>query len=356
MNREFPQDSNTVESVEGTAAHDTAWMILRGEIPSPGATSANGSIVTEEMIEGGDLITETIKQRTAGMELHIEEKVDCVLVNPHCWGTPDVWGISKDFTRIEIFDYKFGHRFVDEFWNAQGLLYLAGILDFIQNHFRITPSQLEPVTTVSFTVVQPRCFHRGDPVRTHAYRLADTRDRFNHLANMAEMSMTDKPSATTNDHCGDCPGRHACSALQLAAYDAAEHSNARTPIMLSPTAAALELKLLMRALARLEARVDGLKEQTIANIRAGKPVPYFRAEPGYGRQQWSKPDSQIVAMGKMFGVDLAKPGVITPKQAEKVGVSADIVKTFSFVPSTGFKLVEDKSTDAAKTFAELREI
>jgi hypothetical protein len=170
---------------------------------------------------------------------------------------------------------------------------------------------------------------------------------------MAEASTVTNPIATTNDHCGDCPGRHACPALQLAVYTDAEYSNSRTPIALNPAAAALELRILMRSLDRLQARVDGLKEQTISNLRAGLPVPFFKAEPGYGRQSWKIPDSQIIAIGDLFGHNLRKEGTLTPKQAEKAGVNPEIVKEYSFTPSTGLRLVMTSPNDAPRTFGSI---
>jgi hypothetical protein len=208
---------------------------------------------------------------------------------------------------------------------------------------------------VNFTVVQPRCYYRGESVRTHSYKVGETRERLNHLANMGEAALMSEPTATTNEHCNDCPGRHACSALQRAAYDAAEFSDRRTPLELAPAAAALELVILQRALKRLEARVEGLSEYVTTSIRAGSAVPYFRIEPGYGRTVWTIPDGQIIAMGKMFNHDLSKITTVTPTQAEKMGVDSNIVKAYSFRPSTAHKLVQTNPTDAARVFGRTKE-
>ena len=356
MNRRFPQPESA-EAIEGTAAHWVAWEYLAGRRVELGAKTPNGTLVTEEMQEAGEFVADTITARTGSPEFApglTEQTIQCSAISPHSFGTPDHWAYKINLTHIEIFDFKFGHRYVDEFWNPQGLCYLAGALDYLSRLLGIEPATLEPVMTVSFTVIQPRCFYRGEPVRTHTFKLIETREHFNRLANMAEAALLSNPSATTNEYCGDCPGRHACSALQLACYTDAEYSNARTPLELAPAAAALELRFLMRALARLEARVDGLKEQTISNIRAGKDVPYFRAEPSYGRTGWKIPDTQVVALGQMYGHDLSKPGVITPKQAEKAGLPADVINSCTLTSSTGFRLVAENSTDAPRTFGALK--
>ena len=267
-----------------------------------------------------------------------------------------MWAVSSHRQQIEIIDYKFGHRFVDEFWNFQGLCYLAGIVEILSKLWRIGPGLMDQQgLTVSFTVVQPRCFYKGKPVRTHTFQLIEAREHFNRLANMAEAATVSAPVATTNVHCIDCPGRHACSALQLAAYSDAEVSNARSPVDLTPEAAALELRFLSRSLDRLEARVDGLKELVIANLRAGKGVPYFRLEPGYGRKSWTIPDGQVIAIGQMFGKDLSKVAVVTPNQASKAGIDESVVAANSFTPSTALKLVAENSADARKVFGQPQE-
>jgi hypothetical protein len=357
MNARFPQDESA-EGIEGTAAHWVAWEIFAGRPVSTGTKTPNGQIVTEEMIECGELVTDTVRVRMPAGGLppfgfQIEQKLNIYSISPHCFGTPDLWAVPST-AHIEIIDIKFGHRFVDEFWNPQGLSYLAGIVDFLTTMKFVRPD-IEEYMTVSFTVIQPRCFYRGEPVRTHTFKLIDARTHWNQLANAAEAAMLPEPTATTNEHCGDCAGRHACQALQLAAYADAEYSNKRTPLFLPPLAAAMELRLLMRALDRIKARVDGLQEQTVANIRAGHRVNYFRVEPGFGRQQWTIPEAQVVSIGKLFGTELAKPGVLTPKQAEKAGVDPGIVKANSYIPSTGFRLVAENPSDAPRTFARLEE-
>jgi hypothetical protein len=350
MNARYPQPASA-EADEGTAAHWVAWEILAGRPCNKGDKAPNGQIVTDEMLDGGDLIVDVIRRRMQIFGLNpIVEMLVNVPFGTGNFGTPDVWATSSDFRHIEIIDYKFGHRFVDEYFNPQGLCYLAGILDTL----RINGDKDSHVT-VSFTVVQPRCFYKGQPVRTHSFKLSEVRPYFNQLANMAEAAIVAEPIATTNPHCGDCPGRHACSALQEAAYSDAEFATSRTPLDLSPAAAGLELKLLSRALERLEARVEGLKELTIVHLRAGKQVPYFHLEQGRGRAQWNVPDGQVIEIGKLFGKDLSKPGLVTPSQAIKLGVDESVIKGYSSSQSTSFKLIADDPADARKVFGSTQE-
>ena len=113
--------------------------------------------------------------------------------------------------------------------------------------------------------------------------------------------------------------------------------------------------MLQRAQEFLDARIDGLKEVTLANLRSGKQVPFFRAEQGYGRVAWKVPEAQIIALGQMYGKDLGKPGVITPNQAKKAGIPEMLVSAYAEAPLTGIKLIPEESADAARVFGISKE-
>jgi len=350
MNQKFPQETGAA-AIEGSAAHWAAWELLANRPLDRGAKAPNGTIITDEMIEAGELLCNAIAWRktfTSGQE-HIEETLPVPYIKD-CFGTPDWWAFNPANLHVEIVDYKFGHRFVDEFFNLQGMLYLTAIIEKLM-HGQLIAGEW----SASFTIVQPHCYYRGEPIRTHTFGYRETQPYLEQLWAMAAASFHPEPTATTNDHCNDCPGRHACSALQKAAYDAAEFSDRRTPLELPPGSAALELVILQRALKRLEARVEGLTEYITASLRAGTPVPYFRLEPGYGRTLWTIPDGQIIAIGKMFNHDLSKITTVTPTQAEKMGVDPNIVKAYSFRPSTAHKLIQTNPTDAARVFGRSKE-
>lgn len=318
--------------------------MLAGRPVTEGQSTPAGSIVTGEMLDGAELLCETIEKRMRSMDLNVERTVTIPLATTDTFGTPDVWAFSTNQNHLEIIDYKFGHRFVDEYFNVQGLLYLLGILPHCQ---RIGS---EDHISVSFTIVQPRCYHQERPVRTHSFLVKEIAEHVIKLHLAAVAATTPNPIATTNRSCGDCPGRHACSALQEAAYDAAEFSNARQPHNLSPAAAALELRMLERAHEILDARVNGLRELTLANLKAGAQIPYFKLGEGKPRRQWNIPIEQVITIGQMFGKDLAKPGTITPAQARKLGMDEIIIDANSFTPAGSLKLLAENPSDARKVF------
>lgn len=348
MNQAFPQ-ADTPETMEGHAAHWVFAEMLAGRPVSEGMQAPNGIIITDEMIEGAELVVDTVRARIpAGTVLHVEEPVAIARIHAQCWGTPDIWAFYG--VTLEVIDYKFGHRFVDEYENDQGVAYTAGILDHLADVLGKGAGLLDQAIKVNFTVVQPRCFYKGAPVRTWSVMASDLRAHINQLANAAGVALAPNPPAVTNPECMDCPGRHACPALQQAAYRDAEFAVKSSPVELPPAAASLELRMLERSLERLQARVDGMREAVATYIRQGHSVPFHRAEQGYGRQQWTMPVDQVLAMGQLMGVDLSKPGVKTPKQAQKAGVDEAVIKAYSITPMGSVKLVPDNPTDARRVF------
>jgi Protein of unknown function (DUF2800) len=349
MNAQFPQNDSP-ESIEGTAAHWVMTELLSGRECKEGATAPNGVVISGEMIDGADLVCETVGRRMPLAHLHLEERVDAPTIHADCFGTPDIWSFFPAECHLEIVDYKFGHGFVDEYFNLQGLCYALGIIDKIQNSPVFDLGRL----TVSFTVVQPRCYYRGEPVRTHTYKIAEAAEYIEALRSAAAMAYAPQPAAITGEQCSHCPGRHACPTLQKAAYSDAEYADNRQPHTLSPQAAALELRMLERAYERLGARVEGLRELTLANIKNGAPIPYYRAEAGRGRRQWNTTVEQIITIGQMLGKDLSKPGVLTPNQAQKY-VDESIISAYSqHIPGSP-KLIPENNLQAKRVFGNKAE-
>ena len=62
MNQAYPQP-DTPETLEGNAAHWVAWELLAGRQVSEGTPAPNGSIVTDEMLEGAELLVDTVRTR-----------------------------------------------------------------------------------------------------------------------------------------------------------------------------------------------------------------------------------------------------------------------------------------------------
>ena len=89
----------------------------------------------------------------------------------------------------------------------------------------------------------------------------------------------------------------------------------------------------------------------MALIQGGKSVPGWSIDHTVGREEWSKPASEVFALGQLFGVDLARPAEpITPAQARKAGVDATVISAYAKRKAGTAKLIKVDTTAARKAF------
>lgn len=351
----YPEDIELGPTLEGTAAHWVNEQYLRhGALPALDAIAPNGVAVTREMIEGAELAMRTIVA-TLGpdwqLSLFIERRVPIPAIHPtHCWGTPDyyAWSRAPDGrVTLFVFDYKFGHLLVEARENNQLIAYTSGILSEagIDGH---NDGQI----SVAMCVIQPRSHHREGPVRWWRTNAASLRGHVNVLRMQAELATSPNPPAKPDpEACRDCKGRHACEALQRAAYLAADKAQQSLPLDLSPHALGLELRALTRAQRLLDARVSGLQQQAESTIKQGKLVPYWMLESTPGRLGWDKPAAEVLMLGQIYGIDIAKPvEPLTPTQAKAKGLPDELVDAYASRPAGASKLTYDDGSKARLTF------
>lgn len=349
MNATFPQD-DTPETLEGEAAH---WVLsealLTGKLMSEGEITPNGTPVTLEMIEGAELAAGFISPLMLECPTwKIEQSFLIPRIHKDCFGTPDFWSYREGV--LNVVDYKFGHRFVDAFECLQLIAYAAGSIWGLADQLATGVGTLDQHLRVRFTIIQPRCYRQQSPIRTWEVHASDLRPYFNKLQYAAELATSQNPKAVTNPECRDCPGRHACQTLQEAAYSDSEYSSQSTPLELPPAAASLELRMMERALERLQSRVDGLRGQLVLQAKSGASLPHHALQQGYGRTTWTVSDAEVLSLGALYNVDLSKPGLKTPQQAKKLGIDDAVITAYSKTPMGEIKLIPHNSADARRVF------
>ena len=344
MERKYPQPDDSPHALEGTAAHWAASETLSGRIVDSGQIAPNGVMLTDEMIDAADMYVDHIRS-VATEGLHIEERVSIDTIHPDCWGTPDAWYYDTYQNRLHLWDFKYGHRFVDVFENWQLIEYAAGILEQIG-----VDGLSDQHITVDMTIVQPRCYVGGAPIRSWKVRAVDLRGYINAARMFEAKAIDDNAQLTVSPECRDCSARHACPALQRAAYSDMNIATEAVPFDLPPQALGTELRYIQSAIETLNARATSLEEQALSMIRRGVAIPHFTAQHGIGRERWARPEAEIVAMGELMGVKLGVTKLVTPKQAIKAGMNADIVKSFTETPQGELKLTPDDGTKARKIF------
>ena len=351
MRRQYPEPDDTDEAREGTAAHWYVTETLQGRNMLLGAVAPNGVPIDAEMVDcAQDILIDVRDTYHAQVDLggdpkmYVESRVAMPIVHADNWGTPDVQIVDRVRKRLFVWDYKYGHRFVDAAGNLQLIDYAIGALQT-----QGIPCADWPHWTVTLSIAQPRNYHRYGPLRewkTDGRALLD--EYVPQLYEAAKLAMAPDAPYQTGEHCRDCSGRHACPALQAAGAIAMDVSKRGAPVDLSPHALGLELRQIRDAEARLKARRTGLEEQALGLIRSGTGVPFFTAQHAVGREKWTVPAAEAFALGEIYGVDLRKPAEpITPNQARAKGIDAAVISAYADRPRGALRL-EPFDDNAAK--------
>lgn len=349
MERRYPEDTESEAAREGTAAHYYATEALQGRNHPVGTLAPNGFPINLEIQQCAATfladVRDTLAAATPGSTLRIEERVDMsTMVHRDNWGTPDVYLLDSVKRALHVWDYKYGHRYVDAFKNWQMIDYAIGILECegVEDWFP---------WRVTLTVAQPRNYSPEGTLREWYLSGAQLRDHAGALREAAILASHPDAELRTGPHCRDCNAGHACPALQRAAMNAVDLSYRQTNIDMPAAAVGLELRILTAAAQRLKARADALEEHAIGLVRKGENVPHWTMGRMQPRKKWIVPDAEIIAMGRIFGKDLAT--AITPPQAIKAGIDPAVIQQYSETPPGSLKLVPVDDSAAEKAFGPL---
>lgn len=348
MHPEAPDAINQA-AAEGTAAHEAAALVLKGEAPAVmglvGWTASNGVVLDRGLCEAAAEYVRDV-QRTAaeGGELHIEQTMG--VIPDVLGGTPDAWHWHG--SKLTIWDFKSGHNPVEAFENWQLLGYLMGIL-----RARGINGLQDGFIRVDLRIVQPRALHRQGTIRSWTFIADAARGYFNRIEDACRDVLTGNPATKSGNHCLYCSARAYCPAAARAAGAALEFIGSASSIPLDPAAAAYELDLLERAIEAAKTRRSGLTEVVEHSIRGGKQIAQFVLEPSYGRDTWTVPDENLFIMGDLLNVDLRKTTPLTPTQAIAAGMSPEVVNNLRERKQSGFKLVRADACTAKQIFGSV---
>ena len=345
-----PETEDSPASADGTAVHFAASEMLAGREPEISTAAPNGVFLTREMLEAADVYVEYIRRVLTPFGMvpedgAIEVSLNIPQVHALSHGTPDyrAWLPTTPRRTLFVADLKYGHGVVEAFENWQLMEYASGAT----SHWLLD----DLTTDVLLAVVQPRAFHREGPVREWRLPASDLRGYINRSRAAAVEALGPDPTFRTGEECLHCRGRHACTTLQRVGFRGMDEAGKRQPFDLPPAAMGLEIRMLGDAIKRLTARHSGLEEQALAQIKRGIQIPGLAIEQGVGRKQWKLPDAQVLSLGAMMGVDLAKPAApITPTQAEAKGFPLDAMPELIETPRTGATLVIDDGARARRVF------
>ena len=350
MQQPYPETQESKdEAMEGEAAHWVLSEELLGRgMAGPTDRAPNGWAIDAEMVEAVELAADWVDEQLAAQgltreALAVETPVAIRRVHELCWGTPDIrwWAPGK---HLFVPDFKYGYDPVEVFENYQLVAYAAGAIEQAGLH------DLE--VKVTLAIIQPRAQHRDGPIRTWTVNASELRALVNLMAMAANEALSENPRTyATPEGCKHCRARWACPTNAKAAGRAMDYAGTAIPSELTPEGLSVELRYAERQLKLLEARTKGLKAQGEAMARNGKRLPHHMMAQGLSRLQWRKPDAEVLVMGQMLGVDLAKPPeAVTPNQARDRGLSENWVNQLAEKRPGAMQLVPDDGSTWRKVF------
>jgi hypothetical protein len=350
----FPEDEDSPEAREGTAGHFYVTEAVQGRFHPIGTVTPNGHPIDAEMVECGQSYVADVSRELGEAARYptpsafgVEQKLTMRRwIHPDCEGTPDTFLLNLAARRLVVWDYKYGHRYVDPYRHPQMVSYVAGVFEA----YDLEAADVADLEII-VRVVQPRNYSAAGPIREWRTTGAVILEEIARLRAAALAAKTPSAPTLTGSHCRDCSAIHACEANRRMGGYAMDVAGRSTPDVMPPDALGLELRNLDRALKRLEARRDGLATVALDAINKGANVPYWSRGFGKGRERWVAPLPEVFAMGDMLGVELRKPAALTPNQARDAGVDASVIAAYSETPTGAAKLVPVDDNRAVKAFS-----
>lgn len=351
----FPELSTSDKAREGDAAHHYVANSLRGQVMPVGSSAPNGWPIDAEMIEAAqvylDYCRELMAQASPTALIRVETAVTMHrLIHPLNQGTPDFFLADAGRKLIVVPDFKYGHRPVPAYRRLQLVDYAAGVCEALE----LTAEDVRD-WEVRLVIVQPRNYRATNgPVDEWVITGAHLFEWIEWLSARAHNATSPNPLAETGPHCHDCSARIHCSAFQALGGGAMELAREGFTADLPNDALAVQLRLVRRALKALEAMETGLEELAVSRVKQGARIPGWGMKTEKGSQQWNDP-AEALRLGQALGFDFRKPPmvstVVTPSQALKLGVPAEVVDVYA-TRKTSVKLTEQDETAALRAFSK----
>ena len=212
---EFLADSESSYASEGTLAHSVAERKLNQRL---GRAEHMPVCDDAEMDEYTSDYTDFVMEQTEGLidpAVFVEQRVDCSLYVPECFGTCDALIVSDGV--LHIIDLKSGRGVkVDAEENDQLRIYALGAMRMFDFLYQFD--------TVRMSIYQPR-LGNVQTWETTAEALTEWAETV--LVPAAKLAWDGKGSYTAGDHCRFCKAKAECKAraeanMALAVYDFAD--------------------------------------------------------------------------------------------------------------------------------------
>lgn len=320
---------------EGTCAHWAADEVFNGTVETAaeliGEAHANGWVVDEEM--AGHVQDYVDFVRSFGAPVASEMPVQLFdLIN----GRLDTVSIGNEHV-VRIFDFKYGFKPVEVRENYAMLCYgLAAVKDAAH-------------TTIELHVYQPRASHPDGPHRVWTIPPQDYAHWYFWLEQRAQACFH-SPQGVPGSQCEHCPARGSCHALT--ANVGAQYELIRDNRMTNQSPAELGAFLTFLELASdlVNAKLYGIRAETMARLNRGTIVPGWGTDIRKGNRKFTV-DRERVRLAT--GIDPVKTVPMSPAELERAGAPKHVVAIITQRPTIGKKLTNDPEAIARRLFGNV---
>lgn len=335
-------------AAEGTLGHNIADQVLRGQ-PYPAVGSQHEVegfkfTISEDFLRDVKAYVDYIQTRpwVGGYNAESQVNYSYLLGVPFdvAWGTTDCKGFTHDVitgeTILEVIDLKMGRKGVSPDWNAQGMMYAAGVID---EHRTIAP--LPGNMKVRISIYQPRHSYTAKSWLTTVAQVEEFVFSLRHAAQAAIAYVTNTQTPlqvtqfpeTPGAHCHYCPRKLNCNAHTALTKRAATATEIRwDPELFNMRSSIESFFKEMEALA-FEQAMSGVPfpgTKLVQNSRGGNPT-FLRSE------------EEVKARAAALNVSVTQTTLLTPAKVRdafyKANMPAEEIATFISKPAKGFKVV-----------------
>lgn len=296
------RDIDGVAAREGTALHEVAFRSLAGKGDTSPGDAIEGVIITEEGLDSVEHYIQYVNS-IRGKNAQLEQRVDCSVIHPECFGTPDYWEFFESDMILEIADYKNGHGDVSPYENWQMLVYLSGITATLTVKLPFLPVD---ELTIRITVVQPNSTKGGDVIKQWVITGVELAGYTQRLQQAAANAMSDNPICMPSpDGCKNCKARMTCDAFNRTMDNLAEC------VVYAPAPEGYDVGFKLIQIRALQTMVKAMETacaaEALALMQEGTSVSGCEIGNGRGKLAWSGTIEETAVIADMMGVDIMKP-------------------------------------------------
>lgn len=337
----LPENETNPAAEEGTAAGEyLATLLTKGRVDTTHAV--NGVLFDKDIIfYATDAAKEIMSRAKTGLlcETYVPWKTPSGI---EIRGSYDISYEMDQGTTLVIDDLKYGWGIVEVFENWQLIGYAIGEIIRRQRAY----------AKIVLRIIQPRPHHEDGSIREWVLSYEELLGYKDQIEEQMAFIALGNKQLVTGSHCKYCAAAaQDCPALNRAMYASVDYVLSNfTQDALTLTEISEQLKLLERVGDIFKIKKDSLDALAINKLNNNNVIPGYSIEKKLGHRVWNKSVSpKVIAV--LTGKDITEPTMLSPAQAEKIGVPKELVKAFTSQHFAGMRLVKKDSTiEANKIF------